>query len=297
MRLPLTTLAVVLVTGCGGDPASDSTGGGSERPDLPTPTVVATSAPPPSTVVHVPSPEKCISPYSTPARIEASLDVAFKVQSLTLCVTPDGSGTRLVNESSSLVWTIDRPSNLRWTTTRADLPLRVELFRASLGTDTAGLPLEPGQAVTLKVPPGDIHLFTEPGSQAAWESVSELVDEATSVGAGLAIDRLSRNSPERAAVLTCGFAAYQVGSGFKDAASDPALQLNAGLGFAAGATESGVECASEVRKAQQARVARAEKPVLRVEPIRVRLNSPAVVSKTNQSLKQALIRGGRLILS
>lgn len=164
-----------------------------------------------------------------------------------------------------------------------------------MGTETPGLPLEPGQAVTLEVPPQQLHMFTEPGSQAAWEAVSGLVDEAVAVGDDVAIDRLSRNSPERTAVLTCGFGAYQVGASFKDAAQDPALQLNAGLGFAAGATESGVECASEVRKAQQARAAQAETPVLQVEPIKIRFNSPVVMAKTDRSIKQALIRGAKVV--
>lgn len=244
-------LAVAVLSACGYGPDSAVD---DEMPVSNAPVVSGASAA--REFVHWTQPERCASPYNTPVRILASPEVAFKVRSLVLCTTADGARTRFINESTSLVWTIDQPSELSWNSklirkdTPSSVPIEVGLFRSIHWAPIRGLPLEPGQTVTFEFPPSQLHMYTDTDYQASWEAVSTLVDEAKDQGVEAAIARLSRNSAERRVVLVCGYSAFQNGQEIGAAVKDPALELAEGLGLAAGVTEGTAGCVNEVRKAQ-----------------------------------------------
>lgn len=95
---------------------------------------------------------------------------------LTGCTDHFLTRTYLHNAHESMVWLIDHPTR-SWTTDHLDPT--IQIFRDGVAlAGQLGLTLEPGQEVTLEVPPSAVHLTLDPGVQGAWQLRTLLVEAA-----------------------------------------------------------------------------------------------------------------------
>jgi hypothetical protein len=244
------------------------------QPDPPAPVVVRA--------------HNCPTTHPTPLVLyPETQEEASIVSTLIACTNGDGSSTYFENLHESAVWTIDRPTDVRWTVLDSDLKLDVfhEVIQANR---LDGMTLEPGRYATIDRPPAEVHLSLNPSAQAAWQTLSLLADTAQDKIKGAAQDGLKRllrkGSPSRNATVDCLFEGFSMGQQVVKAGESrsPEDVLESGLGI----FDNAKTCAKSINQA-----ARSE-GVITIEDIARETKSSAWRTTTRTMLNTLKIAKG-----
>jgi hypothetical protein len=172
---------------------------------------------------------------------------------LTGCISPSGQEMYLFNSAdSAVVWVVDKPNAARDLSSETPSPL-VTAFRSAVPASAAGgLTLEPGSAITIAADLNSLELGLDGKVEAAFLGLFVLngviTDEVKNAENGVESEVFGGDATRAKAIIDCGQSLYQHATDIFQAPNARA-QLAAELET----TETGSQCATDLRKAEQSR--------------------------------------------